>query len=86
MEKEYLQQLHEGIGRGQAVVRKCYDWKARSPLVWLIGLKEFCRWQLGQWRGPSPDMHRKHPDIADDLHDLRQSQVWGRAIQAFHFW
>jgi glycosyltransferase involved in cell wall biosynthesis len=82
MKKEYLVRLYEGIGRGQTATRKCYDWKARTPLAWLIGLKDFCRWQLGQWRGPSPELQRQHPALARELHDLHQSMVLGRACQA----
>ena len=82
MDKNYLLRLYEGIGRGQAAVRKCYDWKARSPLSWLIGLKDFCRWQLGQWRGPSPELRHQYPAIAGDLHDLHQRMTLGRACHA----
>lgn len=82
MDKNYLLRLYEGIGRGQAASRKCYDWKTRSPLAWLIGLKDYCRWQLGQMRGPLPELRQKHPDIAGDLHDLQQSMTIGRARQA----
>ena len=82
MKKEYLLRLYEGIGRGQAATRKCYDWKIRTPLAWLIGLKDFCRWQLGQRRGPSPELRHRHPTIAGDLHDLHQSMTLGRARQA----
>jgi glycosyltransferase involved in cell wall biosynthesis len=83
MEKEkYLVRLYEGIGRGQAATRKMYDWKARSPLSWLIGLKDFGRWLIGNWRGPSAGLRQRHPDIADDLHDLNQSLTLGRARQA----
>jgi hypothetical protein len=86
MDKKYLLRLYEGIGRGQFATRKCHDWKARSPLAWLIALKDLIRWLRGCWSGPSPDIHRKHLDIADDLHDLHQNQFWGRAMQAFRFW
>jgi glycosyltransferase involved in cell wall biosynthesis len=82
MDKKYLLRLYEGIGRGQAVTRKVYDWKARSPLDWFIGLKDFCRWQLGQWRGPSPELQHQHPTLAGDLHDLHQSMTLGRSRQA----
>jgi len=82
MEKKYLLQLYDGIGRGQAATRKCYDWKARTPLAWLIGLKDFCRWQLGQWRGPSPELCHQHPALATDLHDLHQKRTLGGARQA----
>jgi hypothetical protein len=82
MKKDYLLRLYEGIGRGQAATRKCYDWKARSPSAWLIGLKDYCRWRLGQWRGPSDELRHQHPEIAADLHDLNQSLTLGRARQA----
>ena len=82
MDKQYLLRLYAGIGRGQAAIRKFYDWKARSPLAWLIGLKDYCRWQLGQWRGPSPELRHEHPTLAGDLHDLHQSMTLGRAYQA----
>ncbi len=82
MDKKYLLRLYRGIGHGQAAMRKCYDWKARSLLSWLIGLKDFCRWQLGQWRGPSAELRQQHPAIAGDLHELHQQMTLGRASQA----
>jgi glycosyltransferase involved in cell wall biosynthesis len=87
MEKDYLMRLYEGIGRGQAAVRPLYDWKARTPLAWLVGLKDFCRWRLGQWRGPAPALRQAYPSIAGDLHELQQRLVWGRAVHALGpFW
>jgi len=83
MKKDYLLRIYEGIGRGQAATRKCYDWKARSPLSLLIGLKDYCRWLSGQWRGPSAELCYQRPAVAGDLHELHQSMVWGRAMQAF---
>lgn len=82
MEKKYLLRLYEGIGRGQAALRGIYDWKARTPLAWLIGLKDLFRWQLGNWRGPASGLRHQHPAIAGDLHDLHQVQTLGRARQA----
>jgi hypothetical protein len=87
MEKQYLLQLYEGIGRGQAAVRTCYDWKARSPLLFLIGLKDLCRWHLGQLCGPPPELRKQHPGIAFDIHELNQRLIWGRSKQALRsFW
>jgi hypothetical protein len=83
MTKEYFLRYYENTGRGQAKVRKIYDWKARTPLAWLIGFKDYCRWRLGQQRGPSPELRRQHPAIAGDLHELHQSLTFGRARQAF---
>jgi glycosyltransferase involved in cell wall biosynthesis len=82
MEKNYLLRLYEGIGRGQAALRPIYDWKARTSLAWLIGLKDYFRWQLSRSRGPSQKLLREHPAIAADLHDLNQILTLGRARQA----
>jgi hypothetical protein len=82
MDKNYLLRLYEGIGRGQAAVRKLYDWKARTPIAWLIGLKDYCRWQIGQRRGTTPELRRHYPALAGDLHDLHQSMTLGRARRA----
>ncbi len=83
MKKDYLLRLYDGIGRGQAATRKVYDWKVRTPLAWLIGLKDLGRWLSGHWRGPAPELRHQHPAVAGDLHDLNQSLTLGRARQAF---
>ncbi len=83
MGKDYLLRLYEGIGRGQAAVRRLYDWKARTPLEWVIGSKDFCRWLSGRFRECVPDL--ESPSLASDLHDLEQRQVLGRALQAMHW-
>jgi cellulose synthase/poly-beta-1,6-N-acetylglucosamine synthase-like glycosyltransferase len=82
MTKDYFLRYYARIGRGQASVRLLHDWKARTPIAWLIGLKDFCRWQLGQWRGPSPALRHQHPALAGDLHELHQSMTLNRARQA----
>jgi glycosyltransferase involved in cell wall biosynthesis len=82
MEKDYLLRLYEGIGRGQAAVRRLCDWKARTPLAWLIGLKDLCRWQFGQWRGPSSKFSDQNQFVTGDLHVLHQKLIRGRACQA----
>jgi glycosyltransferase involved in cell wall biosynthesis len=82
MEKEYLLRLYEGIGRGQADVRRLYDWKARTALGILIGVKDFFRWMPGNWFGPGRELRRGQPMIAGDLHDLNQRLLWGRSVQA----
>jgi glycosyltransferase involved in cell wall biosynthesis len=82
MEKEYLLRLYEGIGCGQAEVRRLYDRKARSPLVVLIGFKDYMRWVVGRWSGPGPEQRRRHPALAQDLHDLNQRLLWGRSVRA----
>lgn len=79
MEKGYLLRLYEGIGRGQAAVRKLYDWKARTPLSWLIGLKDLARWVAGRLRGGAGG------GLEEDLHELRQRQTLGRGLQAMRW-
>ncbi len=83
MTKEYFLRYYERIGRGQAALRRLFDWKACTPLAWLIGLKDMGRWLRGQWSGPSYELRRRHPEIAVDLHELNQRLVWGRAMRAF---
>ncbi len=85
MEKSYLLRLYEGIGRGQAVLRTCYDWKARTPLAWLIGTKDLVRWVRGRIVGPPPKLRLSHLETADDLHALRQRQTLARAFQAMRW-
>lgn len=82
MTKDYFMRYYERIGRGQANIRQLYDWKARTPLSWLIGLRDLCRWLSGQWRGPSPELRHQHPALARDLHELHQSMTLERACQA----
>lgn len=84
MQKEYLLKLYEGIGRGQADVRRFYDWKARTPLSFLIGIKDGLRWLRGEWSGPPPSLYLQHPTIAQDLHQLNQRLVLGRSQQAMY--
>ncbi len=83
MNIHYLRRLYEGIGRGQAATRKMYDWKARSPLNLLIGLKDLCRWTIGEWKG-TPQEFRENNDhcLAEDLHALNQHLILGRAKEA----
>jgi len=81
MQKAYLLQLYQGIGRGQAATRRISDWRARTPLAWLIGIKDLGRWVMGCCRGPSPELRRTCPLIASDLHCLQQKQIWSRALQ-----
>jgi glycosyltransferase involved in cell wall biosynthesis len=82
MDKDYLLKLYEGIGCGQAEVRRLHDWKARSPLGILIGAKDFARWMKGQWSGPGRELRQQHPAIARDLHELNQRMTLGRSRQA----
>lgn len=81
MTLEYLLRLYEGIGRGQAMVRRIYDWKARHPVLsTLIGIKDLGRWLWGQVRGAPPG-DRPH-ELRRQLHALQQRQRWGRGWQA----
>jgi glycosyltransferase involved in cell wall biosynthesis len=82
MEMSYLVPLYEGVGCGQAKVRRLYDWKARNPFLnRLIGLKDLlrymhgCLWSVGLKR-------KKNDELSQQLHILSQHQLWGRAWQA----
>ena len=81
MGKEYLMRLFAGIGRGQAVVRRLEDWRSRTPLSWLIGLKDLFRWAAGVVYGDRGD----GGGVERDLHDLHQEMVLGRAQQALRW-
>jgi len=85
MAKPYLLRLFSGIGRGQAALRRLHDWRARSPLAWLIGLKDLMRWVAGDLRGPDDGKGGETADLARDLHELRQAQTLGRATQALRW-
>ncbi len=85
MAKPYLLRLFSGIGRGQAALRRLHDWRARSPLAWLIGLKDLMRWLAGDLRGPDEAKGGETADLARDLHELRQAQTLGRATQALRW-
>jgi len=81
MQFAYLLRLYEGIGRGQAMVRRLYDWKARHPVLsTLIGIKDLGRWLWGQVRGAPPG--DKPYELCQQLHALQQRQRWGRGWQA----
>ncbi len=86
MEKDYLLRLYNGIGRGQAAVRRLHDWKARTPLAWLVASKDLARWTRGCLGGASTQMCQQYAGLADDVHDLHQTMVLGRAAQTFRFW
>jgi glycosyltransferase involved in cell wall biosynthesis len=82
MEKDYLLQLYEGIGRGQAAVRRLNDWKARSPLAVIIAAKDIARWLKRSW-GPSiADARTQNVQLARDLNDLEKRLILGRALAA----
>jgi glycosyltransferase involved in cell wall biosynthesis len=75
MEKAYLLQLYKGIGRGQAAVRRLYDWKARTPLALIIAAKDLARWLKRSWRPPS---RVEDEVLTRDLNDLERNLLLGR--------
>lgn len=86
LEISYLMKLYEGIGRGQAAVRRLSDWKARNRVfASLIAAKDLVRWLRGRAMGPSREIKSRHLPIARELHELQQRLVWGRAMQAMDF-
>ncbi len=82
MEKEYLLQLYEGIGRGQAAVRRLCDWKARTPLALVIAAKDIARWLKRSWRPSVADSQVHNEVLARDLNDLEKRLILGRALAA----
>jgi len=82
MEKDYLLRLYAGIGRGQAVVRRLYDWKARTPLAVLIAGKDFIRWFT---TGHLKRFVADDAALARDLNDLERRLIAGRALQMLKF-
>ena len=95
MTGEYLGRLCEGIGRGQAAVRRLWarHGQRRSTAV-LVGLKDGLLWLRGVVRGPRPGgpavlLARAHPDdppaLRRELHTLEQRLLWGRVANALKF-
>ena len=79
---EYLARLYEGIGRGQASMRRLFDPKMRNPaLALLIALKEGARWAVGCLAGPSPALSKEFGPLAADVHRLQLRQTYGRFKQ-----
>jgi glycosyltransferase involved in cell wall biosynthesis len=85
MSVDYLRRYYYRIGLGQACVRGLFDWKARTPLAWLIGFKDLGRWAIGHLQGPPNLMRSKYPLLANDLHALHQSMVLARAKRAMRW-
>jgi glycosyltransferase involved in cell wall biosynthesis len=82
MEKKYLLRLYDGIGRGQAAVRRLYDWKARTPLAMVIAAKDLARWSKRCCLPRVEDSRASDPELARDLNDLEKSLLLGRALGA----
>jgi len=82
MEKDYLLQLYDGIGRGQASVRRLYDWRARTPLAMLIAAKDLARWLERSWRPCFADARAENDGLERDLNDLEKRLLLGRALAA----
>jgi glycosyltransferase involved in cell wall biosynthesis len=82
MRKDYLMRLYEGMGHGQASIRRLYDWKARTPLAWGIAAKDAFRWLKGRLA-----VHRGHPSkLAEDFHDLNLCLMRGRMRHTLFWW
>ena len=82
MTKEYLLRLYEGIGRGQAAARRLYDWKARTPLQLLIGLKDYLRWHRHRAAYLDQDEIGADSGTKRDLHELDGRLIYGRSMEA----
>ena len=86
MEKDYLVRLYEGIGRGQAAVRRLYDWKVRNPLAALVAAKDYSRWLRKGLASPQHASNSMSPELANDLRDLDRRLIWARARETLAFW
>lgn len=85
MEKGYLIRLYDGIGRGNAANRKCFDWKARTPLAILIAAKDLARWLRRSLLRPKPRDDIVSRNLLADLNDLEKRFLLARTLQALHF-
>ena len=74
-----------GSGGGLAGAERLHDWRARSPLAWLIGLKELMRRIAGDLRAQVEAEGGEMADLVCDLHDLRQAQAMGRVLWALRW-
>lgn len=86
MQKGYLLNLYEGIGRGQAAVRRIFDPKARSPLALGIAVKDAVRLIKGRIFGPVSSNGTSDPCLVRDLHDLHLRMIWGRLKETPPWW
>jgi glycosyltransferase involved in cell wall biosynthesis len=86
LQKDYLLHLYSGIGRGQAAVRRLFDWKARTPLAWILAAKDFVRWTKINKLALKPEKSVEEKALLIDLRQLQESLLWGRACQALRFW
>lgn len=68
-----------------AGAERLYDWRARSPLAWLIGLKDLVRWIAGDLGGAREAEGGETANLMRDLDDLRQAQTMGRALWALRW-
>ena len=88
MQKDYLLKLYEGIGRGQAAVRKLYDWKARNPIfAMFIAFKDMVRWTFAEFNSPVEPTENSISErkLARDMKDLNQRLLRGRICNTILF-
>ena len=95
MTRDYLLRLYEGIGRGQAAVRRLWAWHGNHRAVALLaGLKDGLLWLRGRVFGPSAQTRLTAaalPTDAEplalrrDLHAMEQSLLRGRVAGALEF-
>ena len=95
MTGEYLGRLCEGIGRGQAAVRRLWARRGQQrSTALLIGLKDALLWLRGvvfgpRREGPAVLLARATPDdppvLRRELHTLEQRLLWGRVANALEY-
>lgn len=81
MEPDYLQKLYFSIGQGQAAVRRIFDWKARTPLAWIIAAKDAFRLLTA-----TPRHTGAQDSLASELADLQSRLIRGRIQKTLKFW
>ncbi len=95
MTRPYLLRLYDGIGRGQAAVRRLWArGGTRRSVALVIGLKDLLLWLRGLLGGPGSHNNvtfarlaqgAVEPALRRDLHALDQSLLWGRFAAAMEY-
>lgn len=94
MTPAYLCRLYEGIGRGQASVRRLFAGRGKSRAIGLaVGVKDFLLWLHGailgpnrrKWLTPLANVAAEQPALRGELHALEQELLRGRFTDAFAY-
>ena len=86
MHKDYLLRLYAATGRGQAAVRRIFDWKARTPLALVIALKDSLRLLRRSLGPPGDPTGTESEELLKDLNDLEKCLLFARSRRTLAFW